>query len=300
MKNIIYIVLLISGYGCSQKVTVSGNVSAGRFKEHLIVLNDTFVKYESSGFGNLDDANKLYFSNKFHTVSDRKGNFSIKAKRTDSLYFYSRGYKKQAYLADDLIRRDTVIITLEEYPCDTVKCKEIPKYFIVGGSKVTSRNTNGEICPSMLLLGSRYEAKYKIIDIGLDSTYQNENIIFTVSVGHYPDIFEHKDAVLFISESCGKYHLWNGNFIDIYKTADGRWASPYSIYNKSLTPEPMAFQQTVVFSVKGEDRDYINKHYPSPYYKIEGNKAIAVYGYYLPELLEAKKAELRKYHKVEF
>lgn len=299
MKKGLVAILLVIIYGCSQKVIINGNVSAEQFKEHSVVINDTFTKADNSADWLTKDIRKL-LSGKYHTTADRKGKFSIRAKRTDSLAFYSPGYKKQSYLVNDLAKKDTVLISLEKYPCDTVKCKEKPKYFIVAASKISTRGLHMEICPEILDTGSPYEAKYQVFNAGLPDSYTDENIKFRISVGHYPEVFNYKDVVLFLSESCGKINSFRGEFIGIYKTVDGRWATAYQIYAKSLTSVPIAFEQPVTFTVEDKDDEYINKYYPSPYYRIEGKKAIALYGYYLPDIVQARKASIQENYNITF
>jgi hypothetical protein len=84
---------------------------------------------------------------------------------------------------------------------------------------------------------------------------------------------------------------------DLYRTKNGRCASPYSIFDYgrhpdtagTVKPTKIDFEQEVFYSIAGWKKQRIKERFPEPYYRIEGNKAIAVYGNYIPELFELKK-----------
>jgi hypothetical protein len=109
---------------------------------------------------------------------------------------------------------------------------------------------------------------------------------------------DYKNALLYVSEDEGKFYQEKYMYDPLFKTKDGRWAGPYSgdyghSYNKHTTvkPEKIDFAELASFptKVKDDDGKEFTISYPEPYYKIVGDKAIAIYGNYIPELFRLKK-----------
>lgn len=142
------------------------------------------------------------------------------------------------------------------------------------------------------------KAKYKI----LQPVYGNYNkdIIEFEAYDHYgtPKFLEYKTVLLFVSEYEGKYYQEKYMFDPLAKTKDGRWAGPYSNeyghpYNKYTTvkPEKVGFIEEISFPIKivNDDGKEFTLSYQEPYFKTVGNKAIAVYGNYIPELFKLRR-----------
>lgn len=142
------------------------------------------------------------------------------------------------------------------------------------------------------------KAKYKI----LQPVYgdYNKDVIEFEAYDHYgtPKFTEYKTVLLFISEYKGKYYQEKYMFDPLAKTKDGRWAGPYSSeyghpYNKLTTvkPEKVDFVEEICFPTKITDDDgkEFTVSYQEPYFKTVGEKAIAVYGNYIPELFKLRR-----------
>ena len=121
---------------------------------------------------------------------------------------------------------------------------------------------------------------------------------------HYgiPGFSKYKNVLLFVSPRNDKYYHQKYQFFNVYLTKDERWASSYSAidynhpFSKDFTikPERIDFKEELSYSIKNldqEDRDY---YYPKPYYKIKGDKAIAVYGNYIEDLFKLKQQGILK------
>lgn len=87
-------------------------------------------------------------------------------------------------------------------------------------------------------------------------------------------------------------------FDPLAKTKEGRWAGPYSSeyghpYNKHTTFKPVKidFVEEISFPINftNEDGKEFTLSYQEPYFKTVGNKAIAVYGNYIPELFKLRR-----------
>jgi len=144
-----------------------------------------------------------------------------------------------------------------------------------------------------------FKAKYKILQ-RVYGNYPSDTIEF-VAYDHYgiPAFSKYKNVLLFVSEYKGKYYHEKYQYNDVYKTKDGRWAGSYAeydyghSYNKNTTvkPEKIEFAEEVSYPTKIKDSDgkEIELSYPEPYFKIAGDKAIAVYGNYIEDLFKLKK-----------
>lgn len=103
--------------------------------------------------------------------------------------------------------------------------------------------------------------------------------------------------LLFVSAHQGKFYHEKYQFFDLYKTTNGKWASPYAVgdyrhaYNKNtpIKPKKIEFTENVYFDVSTWKRKMIREWYSAPYYLVNQGKAKAVYGNYIPELFKLKR-----------
>ena len=91
---------------------VTGKVFTEKGGSVMVILNDTVRKFNASNKPLPQNWSKI-FSNKKYVVETSDGNFSIKAKKTDSLYFYSSRHKPKAYLVKDLMEQKYIAVKLE-------------------------------------------------------------------------------------------------------------------------------------------------------------------------------------------
>jgi hypothetical protein len=143
----------------------------------------------------------------------------------------------------------------------------------------------------------KFRAKYKI----LQRVYGNFNsdIIEFIAYDHYgePDFSNYKNSLLFVSKHNEKYYHEKYQFYSVYKTKDNKWAGAYSVHdfgqdgkrNKSVQPQKIDFAEEVSYPLSLVEKDQIDCWFPEPYYKISGDKAIALYGNYIEDLFRIKK-----------
>jgi hypothetical protein len=127
-------------------------------------------------------------------------------------------------------------------------------------------------------------ATYKVLEV-IRGDLKKDTIHFIFHDKHHVASSNH---VLLFLEKGDLGYILTRQPIEVYMTKDKRWASPY-ITEMEKYPR-MPFQKTgfnpeLVFDISMYDDEYIKKHYPSPYYKIKKDKAIAVQGIYAKELL---------------
>lgn len=177
-----------------------------------------------------------------------------------------------------------------------VSCMENPGFgrmLVFVGEKLDVKELDPE---EGIIINNKFLAKYRILE-RVCGNYSKNTIEFIV-YDHYgkPEFEKYETVMLYVVEDEGKYYHEKYQFDDLYKTNDGRWASPYNANNEYqdslgslIEPVKISFVNQVSFSIAGLKKREIKYRYPEPYYKITGNKAIAIYGNYVPELLQLKK-----------
>ena len=176
----------------------------------------------------------------------------------------------------------------------TIRNERNNKLFVFVGEKI-------EVIPLPYTPGdfdSGVKARYRILQ-RIYGYYDKDTIEFEAydHFGRFP-FATYKNVLLYISEYKGKLYQEKYMYDPLFKTKDGRWAGTYSddyshSYNKNtnVKPEKIDFAEEVSFpaKVKDDDGKEYDLYYPEPYYKIVGDKAIAIYGNYVTELFKLKK-----------
>lgn len=302
MKHFLLVFLSTIALGnlYAQKVTVTGTIATEKKDDILVVLNDTIRKLNRQDSPN----RQSIFDNKKCVVETINGTFTIRAKKTDSLYFYSLKHITKAFLVADLLKQKYIHIKLSAKPCNEwVKCNDsLPELYVIAAKKIKlTDEENDNYCESMIALDSKFNAEYKIVQ-SLYGHYEKDTINFTVYDHNGRPAFEEFDNVLiYVAKYCDKLIHLKYQFSNIYKTADGRWAVPYNLYdyqklpdNITITPEIIDFENPVEFETKDWAKEYIAKRFPEPYYKKEGAKMRAIYGNYIEDIFTLKKSTVLK------
>ncbi|GAB2781872.1 hypothetical protein GCM10027275_27030 [Rhabdobacter roseus] len=147
-----------------------------------------------------------------------------------------------------------------------------------------------------------FKAKYKIIK-NIHGNYPKDTIEFE-AYDHYgvPAFSKYKHVLLYVSEQGGKLYHEKYQYSDVYLTKGNKWAGPYSSSdyehpdneNTSIKPVRVKFKEEVSVDISEFKKEAIDRWFPSPYYKITGNKAIVVMGNYINELFQLKKDGILK------
>jgi hypothetical protein len=148
---------------------------------------------------------------------------------------------------------------------------------------------------------AKFLAEYKILE-KLCGDYIGDTIKFEVVNWFVDSSFKKNSHILvfLVKDKAGNENYWMRGYLyfDLFKTKDGQWASPYpsEYYSEYTSPETttvrprkIAFAQEVSFDLNGMNKMEIAHLFPAPFYKMQGNKAIAVYGNYVEELLQLQK-----------
>ncbi|WP_129039978.1 hypothetical protein [Chryseobacterium sp. CH21] len=149
------------------------------------------------------------------------------------------------------------------------------------------------------MMDSEYKAEYKI-EQEFSEHYPSSTIAFTAYDHNsmYEFDFRNYDHILvFVGEYCGDLIHLKYQFFPLYKTADGRWATPVKpkaeqIYQlDQYTPSKIEFDQSVNFELSNdlsqEQIAQLRKYkFPEKYYDIKDHKAIPIMGRYAEDLVK--------------
>lgn len=196
----------------------------------------------------------------------------------------------------------TILVVLS---CITIKAQtEKDSLYVFVGEKIKMEEIpfaidtfpDGKIVVPM---DAAFNCEYKIIE-NIYGNYTSDTIRFK-AYDHYgvPAFSEYENVMLFVSlESDGELYHLKYQFFDLYKTKDGKWASPYIGYGCydpdikdeiDIKPVRIKFDPSVSFDISRFENSDIKYYYPDKYFSIKNGKAYPKYGNYIPELFELKK-----------
>lgn len=192
----------------------------------------------------------------------------------------------------------TINLRLEPQICiPYVACKDtLPsKFYIFVGQKLKVTPEPEPYYCDVEIMDSKVKAEYKILE-QVVGNFPKDTIIFaSFNHNHRITFSNYENVLLFVGEYCGELYHEKYQYFDLYKTVDGKWASPgdpykYDSYHKkNLVAQNLKFADTVYFDVSKLSEAAIKKQYPEPYYKIEGQRAIPVMGSFIDDLITVKR-----------
>ncbi|RZJ76224.1 MAG: hypothetical protein EOO45_03095 [Flavobacterium sp.] len=288
--------------GCSHRVLLEGTAVANRNQRVAITVNDTSRKISSSEFKSVSRSRmyRMMDNPKFSATTDFNNRYTIRPKKSDTLYFSASGHASQAHAVTDILGQKYKYVQLKKKPpCDTSKCDTVllNRYILI--AKKVKLNFIVDNCPNRIKLYPEYNASYTVTEDMLGN-YKSPTIKFRVIEPLRKPAYDSKENVLLLlDEHCGELRHSGDNRINVYQAIDGRWALPYyplNFINKEQgellqgpKPQLINFASPVAFPIKDISAEMIAKLYPSPYYRIEGNTAIALYGNYVDDLKVLRK-----------
>lgn len=275
----------------------------------FIVLNDTLRKFRESKAPDRSNYIKLTEDTTLSLFAKPDGTFQIAAGLTDSFFFESFRHKPQAYRVADLLKTKSINIRLEPEVCSPyVPCNDTApaRVYIFVEQKVSLTYEPEPCYCNVMPLDARFKAVYKILEQEAGN-FPNDTITFSGYAHNARFAFSnYQNVLLFVGEYCGELYHEKYQFFDLYKTADGRWASPgdpYKYderYRKNITAQRIQFADTVWFDISKLSEAAKKQQFPAPFFKIEKQRAIPVMGSYVEELIAVKKEGVLKERKVTF
>ncbi|MEJ7627914.1 MAG: hypothetical protein WKF35_13695 [Ferruginibacter sp.] len=312
MRNSILIVLtLFTVEAFSQKVLISGTAldsTKGR-NQVYIVVNDTLRKFREGKSPNWDDYRNLIKDTTLSLYTKPDGKFQLNVNKTDSIFFQSFKHITEVYCVSDLLKMKNINIRLEPQICiPYVHCNDtLPsKFYIFIGQKLNVITEQEPYYCDIIPMDSKVKAEYKILE-QVVGKFPKDTIMF-VSFNHNQRITfsNYENVLLFVSEYCGQLYHEKYQYFDLYKTVDGKWASPgdpykYDEYHrKNIKSQNIQFADSVWFDISKLSEAVIKRQFPIPFYKIDGQKAIPIMGCYIDELVLVKKGGVLKARKITF
>lgn len=173
--------------------------------------------------------------------------------------------------------------------------------YVFIGQKISLKQFDPDSGKETMSMDEAFRAKYRVLE-NVYGGYKGDTIEFEV-YDHYgiPKFSEHKTVLLYVSKYDGKLYHEKYQYSALYKTTDGRWAGTYStdydhpnLVGTKIKPVKIDFAEEVSIPILRNTPEVLSKYYPKPYFEIAGNKAIAKYGNYVPELFELKKQGVLK------
>jgi hypothetical protein len=312
MRNIILLLLtLFTVETFSQKVTISGtalDTTNGRNRVYITV-NDTLRKFREGKSPNWDVYRNLIKDTSLSLFTNADGKFQLKVYKTDSIFFQSFRHKPQTYIVSDLLKMKNINIRLEPQICiPYVACKDtLPsKFYVFVGQKLKVTPEPEPYYCDVEIMDSKVKAEYKVLQ-QVVGNFPKDTIIFeSFNHNHRITFSNYENVLLFVSKYCGEFYHEKYQYFDLYKTVDGKWASPgdpykYDEYHrKNQKAQNIKFADTVWFDISKLGEAAIKQQFPFPFYKIEGQKAIPIMGSYIDELIAVKKEGVLKARKITF
>jgi hypothetical protein len=341
MKRYILLFLLTFQMVFSQEIVVKGKAfNSGKFNNRVvyIVKNDTINKLrkqndslyanwkKNSKFENTNDdsyreisknfgSDVLLFKNKnYRTQTDSLGNFEIKAKLSDSLFFESHWHTTKKFLVADLVKKKKIKIELELEPCEVWPSHpEKPiKLYVFIGKKIKVWESPSSYCNGFPLT-SRILSKYLVVK-NIYGDFKKDTIQFTTYPPHSEVIrqnynpfrssfSEYDYCLLYVLEYKDELLQTRYVFDDVYMTKEGKWATPLkpkglrnTISPDLFKPEKINFITPIEFEYEDIFFKQMKENFSEQYSKISDGRIRVDYGYYVEDLFKIRKKEgLKEY-----
>jgi len=335
MKRYILLFLLTFQMVFSQEIVVKGNAfNSGKFNDRVvyIVKNDTINKQrkhnqsfiaswnEKAKFKNSKDDSyleftknkevfELLFKNKnYCTHTDSLGNFEIKAKLSDSLFFESHWHTTKKFLVADLVKKKKNTIKLKLEPCEVWPShpEKPTKLYVFIGKKIKVWASPSSYCNGFPLT-SRILSKYLVVK-NIYGDFKKDTIQFTTYPPHSEVIrqnynpfrtsfSEYDYCLLYVAQYKDELLQATYVFDDVYMTKEGKWATPLkpkglrnTISTDLFKPNKMNFITPIEFEYEDVFFKQMKENFPETYTKISDGKILVDYGYYVEDLFEIRKA----------
>lgn len=335
MKRYLLLFLLTFQIIFSQEILIKGQAfNSGKFNDRIVyvIKNDTINKLRKSSDSLYEDWKKkskfedtkdssylevtknnriltqLLHDTNYRTHTDSLGNFEIKAKTTDSLFFESYWYITKKFSVADLIKNKRIKINLELESCEVwpTHPEKPTKLYVFIGKKIKTWNAPSSYC-NVAHLSSRILSKYLVVK-NIYGDYKKDTIQFTTYPPHSPAFQQnYKPFKTFFAdfEYCLLYvleykdELLQTRFVfdDVYMTQEGKWASPLkpkglrnTISPDLFKPNKINFITPIEFAYEDVFYKQMIQNFSEQYNKISDGKITVDYGYYAEDLFEIRKS----------
>lgn len=290
----------------SQNIIIKGialDSTLGK-KKVSISINDTVIKFLKKDLSNPKTFSLNSFDivkdlqKKYTTKTNKNGKFSIKAKLTDTLYFYSQRHFTQKHLVSDLLKNEIKIQLRPEKCIKFIKCNDTIKSLRFIGKIINVTSSKRKYYCNTIIVGgsnkSKYNIKYKIIKL-LEGSFKSDTINITTYIKNEKS-FSFGSFQYVVRKNCDVLNndpKYAPQITDIYINNKNQWIVPYQtlVYKKLDSTKTTIRPKRITLNnpLKRNVSNWNKSQYPKPYYKVENNELFALFGNTLEEYLELKK-----------
>jgi hypothetical protein len=314
---VVIALLSFSSGSQAQSIVLRGKAIATNGRSVQLELNDTLRKIWrsvpdqpllSAQQQNLarqvsSQAVKVMESGRYIFFTDSAGQFNITAQLRDSVQFSAYRHFPQKFAVRDLQRQPQIHIQLVPQPCqEYTPCEEkAPTTFVFIGRKIRVNRAEQPYYCNRISMDSKFRGRYQLVS-NVSGVLPDSVLEFT-AYDHYgwPGFSRYETVLLFVSRYCGEYVQQKYMYYPLYKTLDGRWASPvmandleHPMAKAAPKPHTIRFAAPVEIDIANFDAERVKELYPAPYYRVANGKAIAEYGNYVDELVEIQRQTVLK------
>ena len=244
-----------------------------------------------------------------HVFANFDGDYSIKVKVGDTLYFKSSTDFKNCYTTAKRIVYNQDSINVELLRKDEVRfkyCQSKSTSLLVFVGKIDFVREIEDPCHDVM--NDYFIGQYEIIEkvYGVFNKEIGELIKFNFSEHGNIDSFysnEHKIALIYVERYCdNQYYMVTHR--DVLPTDYNRWAINYNPNRKwyyknidSLENKMSKIEfQNASFRVKRQYINEVRKGYPEPFYKTKGRRFYPVLGFYVEDYFKLWKAAQKEWN----
>jgi len=334
MNRYVLLFLLTFQMVFSQETIVKGQAfNSGKFNDRIVyvIKNDTINKLrklsnslveewkKKSKFEDRKDVsyqevtnnnqilNQLLHDKNYRTHTDSLGNFEIKAKLSDSLFFENYWHITKKFLVADLVKKKKINIQLKLEPCEVWPShpEKPTKLYVFIVKKIKIWDSPASYC-NVGSLNSRVLSKYVVIK-NIYGDFKKDTIQFTTYPPHsapkqqnyvpFKTFFaDFEYCLLYVLEYKGELLQTRYVFDDVYMTTEGKWATPLKpkgLYN-TISPsidklKKINFVTPIEFAYDEKFEKQIKQNFSEIYNKIEDGKILVTHGVYAEDLFEIRK-----------
>jgi hypothetical protein len=150
--------------------------------------------------------------------------------------------------------------------------------------------------PDEIPFNAEYRVRAEVLQVVFGS-YSRKEITFSSYVHMGPAAFEKDEfGLVYVSAHEGRFVQEKYLFQPVHPTADGRWAGcgdPYGamadMHRHGVKAEAVTFRPPVVFDTAKMSKHEVERRYPEPFFRRQGEKAICLMGNYPAELFRVMK-----------
>ncbi|SET03214.1 hypothetical protein [Hymenobacter actinosclerus] len=314
---ILVVLALLSTDSRAQSVVLRGTATATGGRSVQIEVNDTLRKIwqaipDQPVFSQhqkeladqaLKQIQTIITTGRYVLATDSAGQFSLTVRLRDSVQFSAYRHFPQRFAVRDLQSQPQIRIQLVPQPCkEYMPCQEdAPATFVFIGRKVRVNRAEQPYYCNRISMDSKFVGRYQVLS-NVSGLLPDSVLEFT-AYDHYgwPGFSRYETVLLFVSRYCGEYVQQKYMYYPLYKTIDGRWASPvmasdlkHPMAKKAPKPHKIAFAAPVEIDIANFDAEWVKEQYPAPYYRIASGKAIAEYGNFVDELVKIQQQTVLK------